>query len=70
MTPEPLIRAETDADTGAIRDVTGAAFGPLAVSPHSEQFVTEALRAAGALTVSRVAALDGRIVGHMAFFPR
>ncbi|WP_407637590.1 GNAT family N-acetyltransferase [Chlorobaculum tepidum] len=32
-------------------------------------FIIEALRAAGALTISLVAALGGRVVGHIAFSP-
>lgn len=39
------------------------------MSDHTEQFVVTALRKAGALTVSLVAELDGRVVGHIAFSP-
>jgi len=69
MNPKIVIRFETDADVGAIRDVTVAAFKTLAISHHTEQFIVEALRAAKALTVSLVAELDGRVVGHIAFSP-
>lgn len=62
-----VIRPETDADVGAIRDVTVAAFGTLAVGAHTGQFVIDALRAAGVLTVSPVAELHDRVVGHIAF---
>ena len=34
-----------------------------------EQFVIEALRAAQDLTVSLVAEVDGRVIGHIAFSP-
>ena len=64
-----LIRSETDADAGAIAEVTVAAFKTLAISDHTEQFMIAGLRAAGALTISLVAEVDGRIVGHIAFSP-
>ncbi|MFO0926969.1 MAG: N-acetyltransferase [Gemmataceae bacterium] len=64
-----MIRDETPADIAAITDVTVAAFAPLGISSHTEQFIVEALRAAGALTVSLVAEVDGRVVGHVAFSP-
>jgi len=64
-----VIRSETDADVGAIADVTVAAFSTLPISNHTEQFIIAALRAANALTLSLVAELDGRVVGHIAFSP-
>lgn len=64
-----VIRNETVADSGRITDVTVAAFRSLDVSNQTEQFIIEALRAAGALTVSLVAELDGLVVGHVAFSP-
>ena len=64
-----VIRSETDADPGAIADVTVAAFSTLPIGNHTEQFIVAALRAAKALTVSRVAEMDGRVVGHIAFSP-
>lgn len=63
------IRTETDADVGAIRDVTVAAFQTLEISHHTEQFIVAALRAAKALTLSLVAEVDGRVVGHIAVSP-
>lgn len=69
MHPAIVIRDETDADIRAITDVTVAAFKTLEISSHTEQFIVEALRAAKALTVSLVAELDGRVVGHIAFSP-
>jgi putative acetyltransferase len=68
-TPLFSIRPEAAADVAAIAAVTIAAFEPLAISHHNEQFIVEALRAAGALTVSLVAEADGRVVGHIAFSP-
>lgn len=69
MNPKPVIRSETDADASAITEVTVAAFKTLEISNHTEQFIVTALRAAGALTVSLVAEVDGRVVGHIAFSP-
>lgn len=64
-----LIRDETPADYAAITTVTAAAFERLEISSHTEQYIVDALRAAGALTVSLVAELDGQVVGHIAFSP-
>lgn len=69
MNPRFLIRNETDADSPAIAEVTAAAFETLEISQHTEQFVIAALRTAGALAVSLVAELGGRVVGHIAFSP-
>jgi putative acetyltransferase len=69
MNRKIVIRPETAADAGAIRDVTVAAFKTLAISEHTEQFVIEALRVAKALSLSLVAEVDGRVVGHIAFSP-
>lgn len=69
MNPEIVIRSETAADVQAIEAVTLAAFKTLAVSNHTEQFIIAALRAAGALTLSLVAEVDGRVIGHIAFSP-
>jgi putative acetyltransferase len=49
--------------------VTIAAFKTLEISNHTEQFIIEALRAAKALTVSLVAEMDVRVIGHIAFSP-
>ncbi len=69
MNPAILIRNETPADAQAITDLTVAAFATLEISSHTEQFIVQALRAAQALTLSLVAELDGRVVGHIAFSP-
>lgn len=69
MTHHVLIRDETAADAPAIAAVTIAAFADLAISRKTEQYVIEALRDANALTISLVAELDGRLVGHIAFSP-
>ena len=64
-----IIRNETPADYDAITEVTAEAFLTLAISQHTEQFIIQALRAAGALTISLVAEIDGQVVGHIAFSP-
>ncbi len=68
-TQKILIRDETADDLATITDVTVAAFESLEISSHTEQFIIEALRSAGALTVSLVAEVEGRVVGHIAFSP-
>ena len=69
MNPKIVIRSETEADANAITEVTVAAFKTLEISHHTEQFIIVALRAAKALTVSLVAEVDGRVIGHIAFSP-
>lgn len=69
MNSKIIIRSETSTDVDAITEVTVAAFKTLAVSNHTEQFIVAALRAADALTLSLVAELEGRVIGHIAFSP-
>lgn len=69
MTQQIVIRNETNADVGTIADVTAKAFATVAVSHQTEHFIVEALRTAKALTLSLVAEMDGRVVGHIAFSP-
>lgn len=64
-----VIRRETADDIEAITQVTIAAFKTLPISNHTEQFIIKALRAADVLTISLVAEIDGRVVGHIAFSP-
>lgn len=64
-----VIRDETESDAAVIAQVTVAAFETLEISHHTEQFIVEALRSARALTLSLVAEIDGRVVGHIAFSP-
>jgi putative acetyltransferase len=66
---EMTLRQETTADIEAITEVTMAAFKDLPISNQTEQFIVKALRKADALTVSIVAELDERVVGHIAFSP-
>jgi putative acetyltransferase len=69
MNQKIVIRCETDADIGAIGEVTVAAFKTLEISRHTEQFIIAALRAAKSLALSLVAEVNGRVVGHIAFSP-
>ena len=69
MNRKVAIRSETDADIGAITEVTVAAFKTLEISNHTEQFIITALRAAKALTLSLVAEVNHRLIGHIAFSP-
>ena len=69
MKPDVTIRNETGVDVSAISEVTIAAFNTLEISNHTEQFIIEALPAGNALTVSLVAEMDGRVIGHIAFSP-
>ena len=63
------IRDEAPNDIEVIADVTKAAFESMEISNHTEQFIVNALRKAGVLTISLVAEVDGRVVGHIAFSP-
>jgi putative acetyltransferase len=67
--PKIQLRDEVNEDAAVITSVTVAAFETLEISSHTEQFIVEALRTAGALTLSLVAEVDGRVVGHIAFSP-
>ncbi|WP_335682161.1 GNAT family N-acetyltransferase [Prosthecochloris sp. GSB1] len=62
-----LVRDETADDIHAITDITVEAFKTLEISSHTEQFIIDGLRAAGALRLSLVAEVDGLAVGHIAF---
>ncbi len=64
-----IIRPENDTDNAAISNVTLAAFKNVPISNQTEPFIIKALRGAGALTLSLVAELNGRVVGHIAFSP-
>jgi putative acetyltransferase len=69
MNPKIVIRSETDSDVSVIAEVTATAFKALEISNHTEQFIIAELRAAKAITVSLVAEVDGRVIGHIAFSP-
>jgi putative acetyltransferase len=60
---------EKSGDDARIHQVTEQAFLSAPHADHTEQFIVDALRRAGALTVSKVAKSDGEIVGHVAISP-
>jgi len=64
-----IIRNETESDIEAIAEITKMAFATCPYGEHTEQFIINALRAAGALTVSLVAQIGPEVVGHVAFSP-
>ena len=64
-----VIRPEIPEDVDAIAEVTEAAFRDMQMSSHTEHFIVSALRSAGALAISLVAEVEGRVVGHIAFSP-
>jgi putative acetyltransferase len=66
---EVTIREEREADWEGITAVTVAAFRGHPHSRQTEQFIVQALRKAGAMTISLVAELEGRVVGPVAFSP-
>ncbi|MNM90995.1 Acetyltransferase (GNAT) family protein [compost metagenome] len=63
------IRPETPTDIDAIEHLTAAAFLDAPHSSHTEQFIVNALRRAGQLTISLVAEDGDGIVGHVALSP-
>lgn len=63
------IRSETPADVDAIEALTVAAFRDAPHTAHTEQFIVNALRRAGQLTISLVAQEGHDIVGHVAVSP-
>lgn len=65
----PVIRPELPSDVAAIHAVTVSAFLDAPHTAHTEQFIVDALRKAGALAISLVAEQDGEIVGHVAVSP-
>lgn len=71
-TPDVLhfvVRDETPDDAMAIDQVTRAAFLQQPFSRQTEHQIVRGLREAGALKLSLVATMDGRVVGHVAFSP-
>ena len=64
-----IIRPETSSDIKAVEEVTLAAFtGKFSDNP-TEHLIINGLREAAALSLSLVAELEGKIVGHVAFSP-
>jgi putative acetyltransferase len=64
-----IIRKEENTDIESISIVTKEAFKNHPISRQTEHFIVNALRTAGALTISLVAEVDGEVVGHIAFSP-
>jgi putative acetyltransferase len=64
-----VIRNEAKSDIKAISEITKAAFATLAVSNQTESFIIDALRDANVLTISLVAVVGKKVVGHIAFSP-
>lgn len=69
QTKPMIIRPERPADAVSIRTLTEAAFEGVEHSHQTEGAIVDALRQGSALSVSLVAELDGRIIGHVAFSP-
>ncbi|MCL1052003.1 N-acetyltransferase [Shewanella abyssi] len=63
------IRLEKPCDIATIHQVTAAAFLDAPHTDHTEQFVVDALRDSGVLSVSIVAEDSSKIVGHVALSP-
>jgi putative acetyltransferase len=63
------IRQERREDAREIHLLTEAAFKDAPHSGQNEARIVQALRSAGALTLSLVAIEDGEIIGHVAFSP-
>ncbi|MGH6998037.1 MAG: GNAT family N-acetyltransferase [Phenylobacterium sp.] len=64
------IEPERPGDAGEISRITTAAFAPMPFSDGDEARVIDALREAGALSLSLVAITpEGELVGHVAFSP-
>mgnify|MGYP000341998762 CR=1 FL=1 len=64
-----IIRPEHPNDAQTIGMLTAEAFAPMGFSDGTEGTLVENMRDAGDLTLSLVAELDGKIIGHVAFSP-
>ena len=64
-----IIRPEVPGDFAAIRTINIDAFANHPFSQQTEHLIVEALRDAGALTISLVAEDDDAVIGHVAFSP-
>jgi len=63
------IRSETSADVSEIEAITASAFLNAPHTSLTEQYIVNALRRAGKLSVSLVAVRDGTLIGHAAISP-
>lgn len=66
---DAVIRQESPFDVASIHAVAEMAFRNAPHTDHTEQFIVDALRKAGALTISLVAEQAGEVVGHVAVSP-
>ncbi len=64
-----LIRPETPDDIKTIRRLTDVAFAPMPYADGNEGAALDQMRIDGDLTVSLVAEVHGKIIGHIAFSP-
>ena len=64
-----IIRGEKTSDIETIAEVTKSAFEDHSFCQQTEHLIIHDLRAAGALTISLVTEIDGRVVGHIALSP-
>jgi len=69
IVPATTIRREVESDAAAIESLVELAFHDAPHRDGTEQFVVNALRRAGALTLSLVAEDGGVLVGHVALSP-
>ncbi|WP_131913770.1 GNAT family N-acetyltransferase [Celerinatantimonas diazotrophica] len=63
------VSREKPGDDARIHQVTEKAFLSAPHADYTEQFIVDALRRAGVLTVSKVAKAGGEIIGHVAISP-
>lgn len=63
------IRDENDGDVEKIHGVTELAFRNAPHTAHTEQFIVNALRRAGALVISQVATSNDEVIGHVTISP-
>lgn len=61
------IRPETPQDINAIEQITIAAFDSKPYGDQTEHLIINRLREAGAMSLSLVAEMNGKVVGHVAF---
>jgi len=64
-----IIRHEKPSDIETITKVTKEAFKDQSFRQQTEHLIVDDLRKAGALTISLVTEIEGRIVAHIAFSP-
>ena len=64
-----VVRDEAPDDNVPVDEVARAAFRDHPFSRQTEHLIVRGLREAGALSLSLVATLEGRVVGHVAFSP-